>query len=130
MSRTEPPEPWRSFLADVDSGLSDAVRLFWCGGFVVTQVYGIARSTIDVDFLGLAPYDASRNLIELGGKGSALHRKHKVYLDAVTVATPPEDYEERLTPMFPGAWVHLSLSALEVHDIVLSKLAEPRSRSR
>jgi hypothetical protein len=30
-------------------------------------------------------------LRELGGKNSPLHEKHKVYLDAVTVATPPVD---------------------------------------
>jgi len=130
MSRTEPPEPWRSFLAGVDSGLGEEVRLHCCGGFVATQLYGIVRSTIDVDFLGLVPYDASRRLIELGGKGSALYRKHKVCLDAVTIATPPEDYEERLTPMFPGAWTHLRLFALEAHDIALSKLVRNQPRDR
>ena len=44
------------------------------------------------------------DLTEIAGKDSSLHKKHKVYLDAVTVATPPENYEERLIPMFPGAW--------------------------
>jgi hypothetical protein len=44
-----------------------------------------------------------RDLTDIGGKGSALHQKHKVHLDAVTVALPPENYEERLVPMFPGA---------------------------
>jgi hypothetical protein len=71
-----------------------------CGGFVATQIYGIARTTSDVDFLGVVP-NVRNDLIEIGGKGSALHRKHKVYLDAVAVATPPENYEKRLVPMFP-----------------------------
>ena len=117
----EPPEPWRSFFADVDSRLSEDVQLHCCGGFVATQLYGIARTTSDIDFLDVVP-NVRNELIEIGGKGSVLHQKHKVYLDAVTVATPPENYEERLVPMFPGAWRRLRLFALEAHDLALSKL--------
>jgi hypothetical protein len=83
--------------------------------FVLTQLYDVARTTSDVDFLGVVP-NVRSYLTEIGGKGSALHQKHNVYLDAVTVATPPENYEERLAPMFPGAWPHLRLFALEAHD--------------
>lgn len=125
----EPPEPWRSFFADVDARLSENVHLHCCGGFVVTQLYGVARTTSDVDFLGVVP-NVWRNLIEIAGKGSALHRKHKVYLDAVTVATPPENYEERLVPMFPGTWAHLRLDALAAHDLALSKLERNLDRDR
>jgi hypothetical protein len=125
----EPPEPWRSFFADVDARLAEDVRLHCCGGFVVTQLYGVARTTSDVDFLGVVPYVVS-SLTDIAGQGSALHRKHKVYLDAVTVATPPEDYADRLVPMFPGAWRRLSLFALEAHDLALSKLERNIERDR
>jgi hypothetical protein len=47
----KPLEPWRSFFAEVDARLSEQVRLHCCGGFVVTQLYGVARTTSDVDFL-------------------------------------------------------------------------------
>jgi hypothetical protein len=124
-----PSEPWRSFFADVDASFDEDVDLHCCGGFVVTQLYGVARTTSDVDFLGVVP-NVRRNLTEIAGKGSGLHRKHKVYLDAVTVATPPENYEERLVPMFPGAWVHLRLYALEAHDLALSKLERNYERDR
>ena len=130
MSRVEePPEPWRLFFAEVDSHLSEEVRLHCCGGFVVTQFYGVARTTSDVDFLCVVP-NMRRELADIGGKGSALHQKHKVYLDAVTVATPPENYEERLVPMFPGAWCRLRLFALEAHDLALSKLERNIERDR
>jgi hypothetical protein len=125
----QPPEPWRSFLADVDASLSEDVHLHCCGGFVVTQVYGVARTTADVDFLGVVP-NMRENLTKIAGKGSALHRRHKVYLDAVTVATPPENYQERLQPIFPGAWTHLRLYALEAHDLALSKLERNLDRDR
>jgi hypothetical protein len=96
---------------------------------VVTQLYGVARSTSDVDFLGAVPKVYSE-LVEIAGKGSELHKRHRVYLDAVTVATPPEDYEERLIPLFPGAWDRLQLFALEAHDIALSKLERNLERDR
>jgi hypothetical protein len=64
-----PPEPWRSFFADVDARLIEEVRLH-C------------------------------------------------------------HYEERLVPMFPGAWVHLRLFALEAHDLALTKLERNWDRDR
>ena len=100
-----------------------------CGGFVVTQLYGGPRSTSDVDFLDVAP-NARSSLVELAGKGSALHRKRKLYLDAVTVATPPESYQERLVPMYPKAWLKLRLYDLESHDLALSKLERNPDRDR
>jgi hypothetical protein len=125
----QPPEPWRSFFAEVDARLTDDVHLHCCGGFVVTQLYGVARTTSDVDFLCVVPNVLSR-LTEIAGKDSPLHRKHKVYLDAVTVATPPEDYEQRLIPMFPRNWTHLRLHALEAHDLALSKVERNYDRDR
>jgi|SRR5579871_1233134 len=125
----EPPEPWRSFFAEVDSILSEDVKLHCCGGFVVTQLYGVARTTSDVDFLCVVP-NVQNNLTQIGGRGSALHQKHKVYLDAVTVVTPPENYEERLVALFPHAWRRFQLFALEAHDLALSKLERNFERDR
>jgi len=82
-----PPAPWRSFFADVHRALSGQVILHCCGGFVITQLYGVARTTGDVDFLDAVP-NIPEYLEEVGGKGSSLHRKHHLFPDAVTVATP------------------------------------------
>lgn len=46
------------------------------------------------------------------------------------IATPPEDYEERLVPLYAGAWKHLRLFALEAHDVALSKLERNSERDR
>jgi len=43
----EIPEPWRSFLAEVDQSLSGEVIFHCIGGFVVTLLYGHARTTAD-----------------------------------------------------------------------------------
>lgn len=124
-----PPEPWQSFLADLDRALTEQVSLHCCGGFVVTQFYGVARTTSDVDFLDAVP-NMSGHLVEVAGRGSSLHRTHHVYLDAVTVATPPEDYEKRMVGLYPAAWRYLRLWALEAHDIALSKLERNSERDR
>ena len=124
-----PPDPWRSFFAEVDAHLTEEINPHCCGGFVVTQLYGVSRTTSDVVFLAAVP-NVQSQLTEIAGKGSRLHRKHKLYLDAVTVATPPEDYAQRLVPMFPGNWTHLRLLALEAHDVALSKLERNYDRDR
>jgi uncharacterized nucleotidyltransferase DUF6036 len=68
--------------------------------------------------------------MERAGKGSELHRKHRVYLDIVTVCDPPDSYEDRLTEIFPGAYGHLRLFALEIHDLALAKLRRNSPRDR
>ena len=74
IANTVPPEPWRSFLKDLDSQLKDVVVLRCLGGFVVTQQYGIGRGTSDIDFLSVSAISAEDNLESLGGLGSALHK--------------------------------------------------------
>ena len=96
-----PSEPWRSFLKDLDSQLKDVVALRCLGGFVVTQQYGVGRGTSDIDFLSVSAISAEDNLESLGGLGSALHKKHRVYVQYVGIATPPCAYADRLRAMFP-----------------------------
>ena len=69
-------------------------------------------------------------LAALAGQGSELHRGHKVYLDIVTVARWPENYETRLLDLAPGTFRNLRLKALERHDLVLAKLSRNIDRDR
>jgi len=126
-----PPEPWRSFLQDLDTQLKGAVALRCLGGFVVTQQYGIGRGTSDIDFLSVSAMSAEDHVEILGGLGSELYRKYRVYLQYVGIATPPCDYAERLQPMFPRAqWTKLQLFALDPVDLALSKLERNSDRDR
>ena len=124
------PQPWHAFLLDLDNAVSEEVRLHCLGGFVVTQFYGLARSTVDIDTLAIAPRDQQMQLLAKGGKGSELHKKHKLYLDLVTMLSYPYDYDERLTEMFPGGYKHLRLFALDPYDLVLTKLGRNIERDR
>ena len=66
------PEPWRSFLEEVDSGARDTMDFHCIGGFVITQKYGFIRETADVDLLAIAPNQQLEDLLTLAGKGSSL----------------------------------------------------------
>lgn len=58
----------------------------------------------------------------MAGRASALARRHGVYFQHVGVASVPESYTDRLTPLFADRFERLRLFELEVHDLVLSKL--------
>ena len=98
------------------------------GGFVVTQIYGFERKTLDIDAMSIIPRNT--NLIEQAGKGSELHKRHGVYLDRVGVVTVPEDYEDRLTEIYPGKFKKLRLFALDPYDIALAKIERNIGRDR
>jgi Nucleotidyltransferase of unknown function (DUF6036) len=127
MRHDGPAEPWFSFLTDLNDAL-DAPADFHCiGGFVVSQHYGFARETADLDVLAVIPQEAAQRVAELAGKGSPLHRKHRVYIDHVGVANYPDDYESRLVRAFP-IWPNVRLWALEPHDLALTKLERSNDR--
>jgi hypothetical protein len=122
------PEPWGDFLRDLDRDLERPVALHCLGGFVMTMLYGLTRPTADIDVLVVRP---PMDLNKLGGIGSALHKKHRVYVQLVTVLEAyPEEYEERLTEMFPGALRNLRLFALDPYDLALTKLRRNSQRDR
>ncbi len=84
--------------------IDDITELHCIGGFAVVQAYGLERSTADIDVISEVPYGSNQRLIELAGKESAIHRKHGIYLDIVTVASVPEDYQTRLIAIYPTCW--------------------------
>jgi hypothetical protein len=122
------PEPWGAFLRDFDRELVRPVELHCLGGFVVTMLYGLTRPTADIDVLVVRP---QIDLNPLAGIGSFLHKKHGLYVQRVTVLEAyPEDYEERLTELFPGALRRLRLFALDPYDLALTKLRRNSQRDR
>lgn len=124
------PEPWLSFLRELDSAVKEEVRLDCMGGFIVTVVYGFSRPTGDLDALEILPPAAGLTLLELGMQGAPLHKKYNIYLDRVGVAKVPEEYESRLTEIFRKTFKHLRLFALDPYDLALSKLERNIQRDR
>jgi len=125
------PEPWNSFLAEIDRALTDAVSFHCFGGFAIDYLYGLPRTTSDVDVLSGVVGSHHQTLQSLAGRDSQLHKKHRVYLDLVgTVAVVPDDYESRLTEITPPTFMYLRLFVMEPHDIVLSKVSRDAPQDR
>jgi hypothetical protein len=97
----EPTEPWRSFLRELDGLLKRSVELRCLGGFVVTQQYGVGRETADIDLLSVIAQSPEDDIESLAGLGSRLHRKYRLYMQHVGIATPPAGYAARMNRMFP-----------------------------
>ena len=124
------PEPWLSFLRDVGRKLGRSVEVHCLGGFVLTVLWGLPRPTGDVDFIEIKPSEAGDELLEVAGQGSELAKRHKLQFHRVTVAEHPEGYASRLVDITPRGRSRLRLQALEVHDLVLAKLARNSPRDR
>ena len=124
------PEPWFSFLKELDNLAATTVRLDCIGGFVVTMLYGLSRPTADVDVLEIAPQSVAAAFGKVAMEGGELHKRYGIYLDRVSVAQAPYEYESRLTEMFPGAFQRLHLMALDPYDLALTKLERNIERDR
>jgi len=67
------PEPWHSFLREIDRAATSHIATHCIGGFVVSLYYGLARPTGDIDVVDVAQSSAKPWLSRTAGKGSALH---------------------------------------------------------
>ena len=127
---TSLPDRWRGFLTELDRRLTADTYLYCLGGFVVTVLYGVERDTGDLDALEILPREAAAQALEVGGRGSSLLGKTGLYLDQVGVADYPDSYEDRLYEPWPESFTRLRLLILEIHDVVLAKLARNNERDR
>jgi len=85
-------------LVALDRELTRDTELHCMGGFVLAEYYGLVRATGDVDVLESAGTDKA-TIGRLAGRGGPLHKRHRVYIDIVTVADVPDDYDTRLETM-------------------------------
>ena len=111
------PEPWLSFLREIDAFVDKPTQFHCLGGFVVTVVYGLERPTSDLDTLSLVGHPPG--LFDFAGIGSELYHRYGLYLDRVGIATLPENYEERLSEVFAGTFERFRY-LFSTHTISLS----------
>jgi len=121
------PDPWKSFLEELDSLLPKQVTLHCLGGFVLALLYNLPRPTADVDYVNINPLPAQEHLLAIAGLGSRLAKKHKLYLQRASVADLPYNNEDRLSELDLGL-NNLRIFALELYDLVLSKICSPRPK--
>ena len=125
-----PPSPWDEFLEELEGLLRDQVHVHCIGGFVVSLFYGLPRPTADVDYFAVLPYRCVDNLQALGGPDSMLAKKHRLYLQHFPAISLPDDYETRLSEMFPGRFKNLHFCAPDPYDLILSKLETNSQKDR
>lgn len=89
----------------------------------MTTLYGLRRTTADLDYYDVVPSRSTPTLVKLAGRDSRLAHKHRVHLQLAAVASLPDGYEDRLVEIAPGTFAQLRLFAPEAHDLALSKLA-------
>jgi hypothetical protein len=123
------PEPWRSFLRDLDTQLVRPTELHCFGGFVVAQCYSLMRPTADIDILESKGTDLT-TLAKVAGRTSPLYKRHGVYIDVVTVADVPDNYDERLTTALDASFEKLQFRIFEKHDLVLAKIVRNSDKDR
>jgi hypothetical protein len=118
----KPPSPWKEFLEELDALLDEPIELHCIGGFAVVAGYGLQRGTNDLDYRTLVPYNRVNELQQLAGEGSALAKKHKVYIQYTGVDSMPESYADRLTELYPKYFKNIRLFIPDPYDLALSKL--------
>src|SRR6266704_1058218 len=126
----EIPEPWLTFLQDVDRALNRPVEVHCLGGFVLGVQWGFPRPTGDVDFVDVAPAGALHELLAIAGEGSGIARKHGLHFHCAKIAEYPEGYASRLIDLTLERFSKLRLLAFEAHDLVLAKLGRNSARDR
>jgi len=132
MTIKEIPEPWLSFLLEIDLALDEEVHFHVFGGFAIHMQYELTRPTADVDIVSaVIPGEKFNDLVELAGKGSELHKRFGVYLDPVGVIAPiPIDYTERLTNIAVNVFYRLRIFIMDPYDIALSKIDRNVTKDR
>lgn len=63
------PEPWNSFLRELDAIATASVEFHCIGGFVMTRRFGFVRETADVDVLSITPKPQTEALLQHGSRG-------------------------------------------------------------
>jgi hypothetical protein len=88
MPNKQIPNPWKSFLQDIDSQLTDKVEFHCLGGFVVKMIYDLPRVTEDVDVITIAPVNNRKQILVLAGKDSKLHHAPIAYIWTMSRLSP------------------------------------------
>lgn len=115
---------------ELDALLDEPVELHCIGGFATVAAYGLKRSTNDLDYFTLVPFNRLLDLEKLAGEGSRLAAKYKVHVHHAGVAALPESYNKRMKELFPRSFKNIRLYVLDPYDLVLSKLSRNVERDR
>lgn len=121
-------KPWLRFLVELDRALDSPATLHCVGGFALSTLVDMPRSTGDIDFIAVLPEDGRARLLKLGGEGSDLARKHYLHLQGIGIVDAPCNHESRLVDVTPREFTHLRLRVLDPYDLILTKAQRAATR--
>ncbi len=105
---------------------SERIRLRVFGSAALMLQANYTRGTKDGDVLETTDLtiEVRRRLIELGGHGTPLHTRHRLYVEVVAASVPFLRQAPRWqkVPAFDGKLQSLDVEVLDVVDVVVSKL--------
>lgn len=121
--------PIEQFFLDLNArwAPSDAsrLRLAVIGSSALFLQTSYQRGTKDADVLEVPPFDAAtaEALLRIAGRGSPLHKRHRIYLEVVRSGVPflPQNPSWHPAP-FGEQLSNLDLRVLDVVDVVVSKI--------
>jgi len=123
------PTPIELFLLNIDAEWpAGAPRILFkvIGSTALMLQTPYSRGTKDSDVLGVDPVigPVADALLALAGKGTALHRKHHVYLDVVGSGVPflPRPPKWNRIETLNASLRSFEIVALDITDVVVSKL--------
>lgn len=117
----------KDFFHDLDdswkSVTSRPIKIQLLGSTALMVQTNYERGTKDTDVLHTSEIGGvSDQLRELAGKNSKLHKRYQAYLDIVPNGLPFLPRPHLFHPIDLGALKHFAVSALDVTDVVVSKL--------
>jgi hypothetical protein len=128
----------RDFLAEIDrrwpGPTGERIGLRIIGSVALLLQTDYERGTKDSDVLHTA--DLTENtkgcLIELAGEGTEIHRRHRLYIDIVANGIPflPHVPLYHAVDTLNASLLHFEIHALDVVDVIVSKLKPFRSNDR
>lgn len=130
--------PIDAFLRDVDRALTgtltERLTLHVIGSTALMLQVDYQRGTKDSDILEMTALDPviRRALLDVAGPGTALHVRHRLYLDIVANGVPfvPHAPRWHRAAALSRTLQHLDLEVLDVVDVVVSKLKPFRPQDR
>ena len=122
--------PHEALLLELDRlwkvGDSSKIRVRILGSMALMLQTDYERGTKDGDILYAEPIDArvKERLLALGGQGTPLARRHRIYLDVVSrgILMLPAQPQFLPLPTLSAQLTHFEVEVLSIPDVVISKL--------
>jgi len=126
---SQAPEPWKSFLGELDREATAETRLDCMGGFVATLLYGLPRRPPTSTFCSSLRESNAQRCWNLAS-GRRASQKVQSVPGLRGCGQGARGLRRAAHRNVPGVYKHLRICALDPYDLALSKLERNIQRDR